>query len=966
VQVNLGKLGLVESVGILNQANFNKNLHIERGNLSMSKKAFKVASAAAVAASAFVAVNPAQAATAAEAEVLVKKAESLGGTLKWAISVEGSWDGHSNPDMKLFNDAKAAHAKALTAVSSLPAGSQKTALQTRLNDKVKLYVDRAVTVIDAVSAGKKIEAKKEALETLLDANQIGDATEAAYHGLSKEIRKQEVLLSRVYGKSSRDAIRGYYQAPAEKVAEEALYPVSVKIELDRFQSAIGANYEAEATKRYEIINAWLPKVENAALKSALQNRFDSLKASYDNILALKVESVMALNSKEFQVKFNRSVDEVSATDLSNYIVSINGTKYETVSALNGLLFDGADADSLPDVVFNEDNNTVTFKLNNANVLANGAKYSIDVRDGVLLADKSKNLTRYTDTVKTFSDTAAPKLVKSGLVSTATGKKLKLTFDKPVAGHTDFKATIDGQPVTLGTPSTEVGDYSVLSSADVATSLTSVGTHNVSVYETRDLTAPNFNKASILTGSYTVGTDTVAPAVKELKQVSGNSRAFDIHFTEGVSVDLSKIVVKKGAYKFAQGAGPISNNTTFTTSQIDGDTVRVTFSADSATPINTLYNSNENTVDLSVEVDGFKDAVDLVGAKYTGSLTLNKDLNAPVVESKYTNYIDGTLNGNATDTNGKLVVDFNKTLDVTDGTAVDVKKITVTDKAGVTRTVTGATIVGDKVELTIADLTDRDDLEGKAAYTVNFAASAVKATNGVWNAALSTEVLPTSSVVAPVAEAVTNVAVNSNVITVTYNQAMGTSAVALANYTLDNATFPAGTTISMNGTNNVVSITLPAGYTNVGITKLFTISKDVKTANGSTVVKSIATKEAYSETLNFADNTKPSLVSAKYFVNNVDTATVSKRIKLTFSENVAVPTGSLDDLKVMVNGSVQSVASIEDGTAGDKVVTLVLVNDVNLSQASTISVDTSKTLNIADLTGNTVASGSVTTAGVEKE
>jgi SbsC C-terminal domain len=959
VQVNLGKLGLVESVGVLNQANFNKNLHIERGNLSMSKKAFKVASAAAVAASAFVAVNPAQAATAAEAEVLVKKAESLGGSLKWAISVEGSWDGHSNPNMKLFNDTKAAHAKAVTAVSTLK-GTQKSALETRLNNNVKLYVDRAVTVIDAVSAGKKIEAKKVTLESLLDANQIGDATEAAYHGLSKEIRKQEVLLSRVYGKSSRDAIRGYYQTPAEKVAEEALYPVSVKIELDRFQSAIGANYEAEATKRYEIINAWLPKVENAALKSALQNRFDSLKASYDNILALKVESVMALNSKEFQVKFNRSVDEVSATDLSNYIVSINGTKYETVSALNGLLFDGADADSLPDLVFDEDNNTVTFKLNNANVLANGAKYSIDVRDGVLLADKSKNLTRYTDTVKTFSDTAAPKLVKTGL----SGGQLKLSFDKPVAAG--MTATIDGQSVTLGAPSTEVGDYSVLSTAVVPNSLRAVGTHNVSVYDATDLAAPNANKATILTGSYTVGTDTVAPAVKELKQVNGNSRAFDIHFTEGVSIDLTKIVVKKGAYKFAQGAGPISNNTTFTTSQIDGDTVRVTFSADSATPINTLYNSGENTVDLSIEVDGFKDAVDLVGAKYTGSLTLNKDLNAPVVESKYTNYIAGTLNSNATDTNGKLVVDFNKTLDVSKGNAVDVKKITVTDKAGVTRTVTDATIVGDKVELTIANLTDRDDLEGKAAYTVNFAASAVKATNGVWNAALTTEVLPTSSVVAPVAEAVTSVVVANNVITVNYNQAMGTSAVALANYTLDNATFPAGTTISMNGTNNVVSITLPAGYTNVGITKLFTISKDVKTANGSTVVKSIATKEAYSETLNFADNTKPALVSAKYFVNNVDTAMVSKRIKLTFSENVNAPAGSLDDLKVLVNGSVQAVTSIEDGVAGDKVLTLVLANDVNLSQAATISVDTSKTLNIADLTGNTVTSGSVTTAGVEKE
>jgi SbsC C-terminal domain len=297
----------------------------------MSKKAFKIASAAAVAASAFVAVNPAQAATAAEAEVLVKKAENLGGTLKWAISLEGSWDGFNYPNMKLFNDTKDAHAKALAAVSTL-SGTQKAALETRLNNNVKLYVDRAVTLIDAVSAGMKIDAKKEALASKLDASEIDADTVTAYHELAKEIRKQEVLLSRVYGQSSRAEIRENYQHTAEAVLEDALYPVSVNIELGRLHAAVQANDVEEATLRFDNINSWLPLVTDETMKAELTAAFEIEKEAYEAILVPSVESVSAINANSVSVEgtglLNLSVDNFSleGNTISSYEVNEEGTQ----------------------------------------------------------------------------------------------------------------------------------------------------------------------------------------------------------------------------------------------------------------------------------------------------------------------------------------------------------------------------------------------------------------------------------------------------------------------------------------------------------------------------------------------------------------------------------------------------------------------------------------------------------------
>jgi len=80
--------------------------------------------------------------TYSQAEKLVVQAEKLAGALKWQISVEYNKT-LAMPDMKLFNSTKTVHSTAQTAVNSLK-DSRKAALQQRLDQNVKLQINRAV------------------------------------------------------------------------------------------------------------------------------------------------------------------------------------------------------------------------------------------------------------------------------------------------------------------------------------------------------------------------------------------------------------------------------------------------------------------------------------------------------------------------------------------------------------------------------------------------------------------------------------------------------------------------------------------------------------------------------------------------------------------------------------------------------------------------------------------------------
>jgi hypothetical protein len=209
------------------------------------KLATTIVTTAAVAVSAVVISNPAQAATTANAEKLVVKAEKLAGKLKWQVSYDYRKKAYPKkvldyPDMKLFNETKSALKAAREEVKKLK-GKEKEILEARLTKNVQVYVDRAIRYIDAVSAGKKIEAKANILKKLISNNIVNDTTETAYHDLSKEIRTKNHVFYKVYGASARKAFVETYVKPAQKVRETALYPISIKIEADRLNAKLKEN-----------------------------------------------------------------------------------------------------------------------------------------------------------------------------------------------------------------------------------------------------------------------------------------------------------------------------------------------------------------------------------------------------------------------------------------------------------------------------------------------------------------------------------------------------------------------------------------------------------------------------------------------------------------------------------------------------------------------------------------------------
>lgn len=268
------------------------------------KKAIKVIGASAIAATAFVATAPtgADAASVSQVKELVQKAKDAGTVLKWAISMEGSADGSTRP-WDEYNGAKVARDQAVAAINTLPA-AQKAGYLADIEQNVNLHINRAMAYIDAITAGEKINVKKAALAAQIEKNVIDDSTEAAYHALSTEIRKQAILLDRVYGQSTRDAIRAEYKQSAETVRDSVQNEVTVKMELDLAEKAIAAGDSEAAEKHLTEAANYLKDAKNAEMKAALTNSVDELKAE----LKIEVKSLTAVNAKTLEVKFNKAVD----------------------------------------------------------------------------------------------------------------------------------------------------------------------------------------------------------------------------------------------------------------------------------------------------------------------------------------------------------------------------------------------------------------------------------------------------------------------------------------------------------------------------------------------------------------------------------------------------------------------------------------------------------------------------------
>ncbi|MEH7125870.1 hypothetical protein V7127_21925 [Bacillus sp. JJ1773] len=270
----------------------------------MKKKAIKLATSTAIAASAFVAAAPAnQADAAVNVDQLVKAAEATAKVLQWSISTEGTANFVDRP-YTAYNAAKAANKAAKAEVAKLK-GADKAVYEARLLDS-DLQIKRAQGYIDALTSGEKIKEKQAALDKAIKAADL-KAVQSSYHVLTAEIRKQAELLYKVYGQSTRDGILREFKAPAETLYRSVVNEVTV---LDH--AALVAKYTAEKDFNKAVDHA--AKAEYA-LENVKQFKTELTKNLNDVVdaLPLTVVSVSRVDNTTVQVNFTKALDVAPVT-----------------------------------------------------------------------------------------------------------------------------------------------------------------------------------------------------------------------------------------------------------------------------------------------------------------------------------------------------------------------------------------------------------------------------------------------------------------------------------------------------------------------------------------------------------------------------------------------------------------------------------------------------------------------------
>lgn len=612
---------------------------------------------------------------------------------------------------------------------------------------------------------------------------------------------------------------------------------------------------------------------------------------------LKVESVSAINAKEIQVNFGTEVDEDSAK-AATYELSVATSSGKTIKIVTG------------SIELTEDGKGVILPLDNA--LAKGDTYRLNVKD--VLSKDFEKIAEYKGTTAVFSDSTAPSLVSASLRADGS---LRVTFNEP---FTAGVLKVDGVEVATSITYAGPGLY-YYTTAPLAAELRTPGTHTVTVYNAKDVVAGTPNEATVLTTTFTASVDTTAPTVTAV--TAKDQTTFKIKFSEKLLANptASNLVVKKGNFTINSKYIKVEPNAEGELNTYDVTIDAANMAKDDAN--NPLFATGETSINLSVEVKDFKDTANLLGTKYTGSVTLVADTVGPKMVSNNLNKVNA----------GKLEILFDENV-----AKVNAAKFVVKKDGIVQELAAGTPIVATGKKVVIEPKT----AAGTGLYTVELAAGAVEDAAGNANTAFIATVDNTGSANAVIELKVgTNVSVTNNSIFINFGEEMDASAESLSNYKWDNGSFPAGTSIGFYNDKKQVRIVLPDNYFTVDTSAVVTVTSSVKNKYGKAVVKN---SDGDLNVITFADktfkdNVKPQLVSGAFVVNSLSDVK-SNRIKLTFSENLAAVANDADtkaDFAVKVNGNTVGIANVLDGTVGDKNVTIETSSDIVLSQPVTVEV-----------------------------
>ncbi|ADI28123.1 immunoglobulin-like domain-containing protein [Geobacillus sp. C56-T3] len=449
------------------------------------KKAVKLATASAVAASAFVAANPHASQAATDVATVVSQAKAQMKEAYYTYSHTVTETGklpNINDVYAAYNKAKQAYANAVAVVNKA-GGAKKDAYLADLQATYETYVFKAnpksgearvATYIDAYNYATKLDAMRQELKAAVDAKDLKKAEEL-YHKISYELKTRTVILDRVYGQTTRDLLRSQFKAEAQKLRDSLVYDITVSMKAREAQDAVKAGNLDKAKAALDQVNQYVSKVTDA-FKAELQKAAQDANAAYEAALTPKVESVSAINLKQVKITFNKDVDVTTAETVGNY----------TFPSASGLTVTSAKANG----------KEVVLTLTNSAAQQQTADLTIEnvkTVNGELIGKTTKSVK--------FLDVTAPTVAS---VEAIGPKTLKVKFSEILSTVPTFTLD-DGTIAIVNATFTPGSDEAVLTLGTQPAS----GTHKLKVKDGADYAG---FKVEEVVKEFTFATDATAPTV----------------------------------------------------------------------------------------------------------------------------------------------------------------------------------------------------------------------------------------------------------------------------------------------------------------------------------------------------------------------------------------------------------------------------------------------------------------------
>ncbi|RAN22292.1 S-layer protein [Geobacillus sp. A8] len=899
------------------------------------KKAVKLATASAVAASAFVAANPHASQAATDVATVVSQAKAQFKAAYYAYSHAVTETGklpNISDVYAAYNKAKQAYANAVAVVNKA-GGAKKDAYLADLQATYETYVFKAnpksgearvATYIDAYNYAVKLDSLRQDLAKAVEAKDLAKAEEL-YHKISYELKTRTVILDRVYGQSTRDLLRSQYKNEAQKLRDSLIYDITVSIKAREAQDAAKAGNLDKAKAALDQVNQYVSKVTDA-FKAQLQKAAQDANAAYEAALPPKVESVTAVNAKTLEIKFNKAVD--AATVIDNKGTSDTSDDVVKASAITLTAIDSQGPVSTVKASLSDDKKTLKLVADGSQFFTK--RYVVDIKNVKTL--DGKDVPSYTTTIDT-TDSVRPSVLSSSYADN--GLTLKVKFSEPLASVGTVKL-YDGTTEISVSPKFTAGDDEM-----------TINLASSSVPVNKDLTLKIFgavdyngnvinpNPAELTVKKTTV--DTTKPTVQNIEAV--NTKTVKVTFSEKL---LSNPTIKIGGQ----------------TASVSVDSTGLVYTA-------TLANALSEGV-YAVEVSDYKDLAGNAGDTYTKVVQLKADTTAPKFVSSQVVKIDGVEH---------LVLTFDE--EVTTGSNVTIVQTSdkYIDENNVLKQVgTSLTTTSDNFKLYLP--TDGKSKSvalnisslPKGTYTVTLPKGLVSdlAGNSYAERKQITFVRGSDSLTTKPAldtnyDANGVKADNNNELVFAFTQNLDASALNLSNFNINGLTV---TKAVFDVDTKYIRVTLAPGANTWTGTHVITIS-NIKNTSGL-VMDTVTVSEFMKE------NVAPTFTA---------TLTSADVIRVDFSEPVANATInsplSANNFTVKVDGNVVTVSSVyEDnnantgvqGSKGYKTVYLKLQSPVSdlskpitLSAKDIVDVDQTGAINSNNVVGNNVSDAVVNVA-----